>query len=285
MPTKFEVTKAVRASDLPAPARLVMFVLADVAETGTAEIPEQFTPSLKVLAGETGLNESTVKRHLNDLEAAGWVDRRRPTIDDARLKGERTRYRLTIPGRTQSPAEGAQEAHQGAESTQEGAQEAQAGAQKEPRSGRTERPNKEELNQDNLDQSEETSSAEPQPPREDVNRICNYLAEWIVKNGSRKPTITDKWRTEARLLIDKDGRPLDEIRQVIAWAQRDTFWKANVLSMPTLRQKYDQLRLAAERGDARASPPSTVRHIDDLTAEQRAARNPFATATRASEAS
>jgi hypothetical protein len=252
VPTKFEVTKAVRASDLPAPARLVMFVLADVAETGTAEIPEQFTPSLSVLARETGLNESTVKRHLKDLEAGSWVDRRRPTAEAARLRGERTRYRLTIPGCRESPALGAEEA-------QGGAQKAQGRAQKKPRAGRTPRPNKEEVNQDNLDQSEEPSAkkpkAKPEQPREDVDRVCNYLAEWIVKNGSKRPTITDKWRTEARLLIDKDGRAIEEIREVIAWSQRDDFWKSNILSMPTLRVKFDQLRLAATRpAAARASP-------------------------------
>lgn len=274
MPTKFEVTKAVRASDLPAPARLVMFVLADVAETGTAEIPEQFTPSLSVLGRETGLNESTVKRHLKALESDGWVERRRPTAEAARLRGERTRYRLNIPGRTESPALGAQKA--------------QGWAQEEPSPGRTQRPNKEEVNQDNQGQPKASSGKprkpKPEPPREDVDRICKYLVEWIVKNGSKRPSVTDTWRTEARLLIDKDGRPLDEIRQVIAWSQRDTFWKSNILSMPTLREKYDQLRLGADRGNASATPPtSNVRHIDDLTDDERAARNPFANSVRASD--
>ncbi|WP_433078934.1 helix-turn-helix domain-containing protein [Dactylosporangium sp. CA-052675] len=286
MPTKFEVTKAVRASKLVAPARLVMFVLADVAETGTAEIPEQFTPSLRVLASETGLNESTVKRHLNALEAEGWVERRRPTIDDARLKGERTRYRLTIPCGTAVRDQGAEVAPEGAGKAQEGAEVAPQGAES-AMAGRTPRPNKEEVNQQHNQGQSETSSAKPrrskpEPPREDVERICKYLAEWIVKNGSKRPTITDKWRTEARLLIDKDGRPLDEIRQVIAWSQRDGFWKSNILSMPTLREKYDQLRLASERPSA-SPPTSNVRHIDDLSADERAARNPFANSVRASD--
>jgi hypothetical protein len=86
-------------------------------------------------------------------------------------------------------------------------------------------------------------------PREDVDRICNYLAEWIVRNGSKRPTITQRWRTEARLLIDKDGKSLEEIQQVIRWCQRDSFWKANILSMPTLREKFDRLRLASERNE------------------------------------
>jgi hypothetical protein len=99
-----------------------------------------------------------------------------------------------------------------------------------------------------------TPAAPPDPApddqREDVDRICRYLAEWIVRNGSKKPTITKKWRDEARLLIDRDGRPLDEIREIIAWSQKNDFWKANIHSMPKLRQKYDQLRLQAQRATA-----------------------------------
>ncbi len=175
MPTKFEVTKAVRASDLPAPARLVMFVLADVAETGTAEIPEQFTPSLSVLGRETGLNESTVKRHLRALEAEGWVERRRPTVEAARLRGERTRYRLAIPGCTESPAHGA-------EGPQEGAQEAQGRAQKEPRAGRTQRPSKEEVNQVNQGQSE---ASPPEPFDEHQDTAQTIVGGWIDYCASR----------------------------------------------------------------------------------------------------
>jgi hypothetical protein len=94
---RWKVTKAVRASNLPAPARLVMLVLADVAEVGTAEIPEKFTPSLTVLANETGLARSTVASHLKDLEAAGWITRIRPATAKALARGERTRYQLSIP--------------------------------------------------------------------------------------------------------------------------------------------------------------------------------------------
>lgn len=229
MPTKFEVTKAVRASDLPAPARLVMFVLADVAETGTAEIPEQFTPSLKVLSLETGLNESTVKRHLNDLETAGWVDRRRPTIDDARLKGERTRYRLTIPGRTQSPAQGAQEAQQGAESTQEGAQEAQGRAQKEPRAGRTESPNKEELNQANQGQPK-TAPAEPFDAGQDTAQTI--VGAWIDYCSTRDVKLPKRLIGQYAKLIKEaldDGFEANKVKTALAAMLAD-----NVANRPSL---------------------------------------------------
>jgi hypothetical protein len=82
--------------------------------------------------------------------------------------------------------------------------------------------------------------------RPDVERLCERLQALIVANGS-KATITAKWRTEARLLLDRDKRPVDEVMRLIEWCQRDQFWKSNVLSMPTFRKQYDKLRLQAER--------------------------------------
>lgn len=97
MPSKWEVNKAVRASELASPSKLIMLVLSDISDAGTAEVPERYTPSLTVLSRETGLGRSTVAEHLNALEAAGWVERVRPDVTAARLLGERTGYKLLIP--------------------------------------------------------------------------------------------------------------------------------------------------------------------------------------------
>jgi len=240
---RWRVTKAVRRSDLPAPARLVMLTLADVAEVGTAEIPPQHTPSLAVLARETGLNESTVKRHLNALESAGWLVRTRPTIEAARLTGERTRYRLALPVGAESTVEGAQEAPVGA-------QEAQTGAQEEPSPGRTGRPKK----RSDPSQTTTRSKDHVEPDRPDVEKLCQHLADRMVGNGCKRPTITTKWRDAARLLLDRDGRTVEQVTRAIDWCQDDEFLKSNIHSMPKLREKYDQLRQAAQRTNGRASP-------------------------------
>ena len=81
------------------------------------------------------------------------------------------------------------------------------------------------------------------PPREDVEALCALLADLIEANGSKRPTITKRWRDAARLMLDSDGRALAEAERVIRWSQADGFWKTNILSMPKLREKYDQLRL------------------------------------------
>lgn len=88
---------------------------------------------------------------------------------------------------------------------------------------------------------------DPAPDRDDVERLCQHLADRIEQNGSKRPSITKSWRTAARLLLDKDGRTEDQVHGCIDWCQDSDFWRSNVLSMPKLREKYDTLRLQATR--------------------------------------
>lgn len=83
--------------------------------------------------------------------------------------------------------------------------------------------------------------------RQDVEDLCTHLRDRIVGNGA-KATITAKWRTDARLLLDRDHRPLAEAHRLIDWCQQDPFWRSNILSLPKFRAKYDQLRLRATPG-------------------------------------
>jgi hypothetical protein len=83
--------------------------------------------------------------------------------------------------------------------------------------------------------------------RPDVERLCQHLSDRIVDNGTPRPEISKRWRDAARLMLDKEGRTEEQVHAAIDWCQSDGFWKANILSMPKLREKYDQLRLAAQR--------------------------------------
>jgi hypothetical protein len=113
----------------------------------------------------------------------------------------------------------------------------------------------------------ETSDAKPGVVREDVERLCTHLADRIEANGSKRPAINKKWRDSARLLMDADGKSEQQVRNMIDWSQSDRFWRGVILSMPKLREKYDQMRLQAE-GQPRASPggqrysPSSGAHVD-----------------------
>ena len=166
------------------------------------------------------------------------------------MRGERTRYRLAIP-------EGAQHTHVGAQEAQEGAQEAQTqGAESAP-PGRTQRPKEEP----DLDQMKDRSKASEIPPRLDVERICQHLADWIEKNGSKRPKIAKRWRDAGRLMLDADGRTVEQVLKAIDWCQNDEFWRGNILSMPKLREKYEQLRLQAQRERAGPKPSTTDQRV------------------------
>lgn len=102
--------------------------------------------------------------------------------------------------------------------------------------------------------------------RQDVDQLCDYFADAIVANGARRPNIATKaWRDPCRLMLDRDGRTPEEIRGAIRWSQAHEFWRSNVLSMSKLREKYDTLRLQAER----SNQPTPIRNFrqeatDDL---------------------
>lgn len=96
-------------------------------------------------------------------------------------------------------------------------------------------------------------SSSAMPPREDVESICVRLHDRIVANGS-KANVGDSWRNEARLLLDRDGRDVEEVLELIDWCQADGFWKSNILSMSKFRQQYDKLRLRRESERPSARP-------------------------------
>jgi hypothetical protein len=103
----------------------------------------------------------------------------------------------------------------------------------------------------------------PETPRPDIEGICQHLADSIAANGSKRPEITKRWRDAARLMLDRDGRTEQEIHGAIDWCQADEFWRANVLSLPTLRDKYDQLRLQAQRRSGSTSRNEEWRAMQD----------------------
>lgn len=94
--------------------------------------------------------------------------------------------------------------------------------------------------------------------RADIDALCDRLAKLIIDNGSKPPTIGKAWRDAARLMLDKDGRDFDKAMRLIEWSQAHQFWKSNILSMPTFREKYDQLRLQANEQWERSHSDGTV---------------------------
>lgn len=127
---------------------------------------------------------------------------------------------------------------------------------------------KEESGADAPDAAKSTQLALVSEKRPDVERICVHLAEQIEARGSKRPAVTARWRNEARLLMDRDGRTEEQVHACIRWLftsdHRDAkFWRTNVRSMPKLRSEYDRLRELADTrptviGGARAQAQSDL---------------------------
>ncbi|XLP21942.1 Replication protein O [Bacillus toyonensis] len=66
----------------------------------------------------------------------------------------------------------------------------------------------------------------------DMN-AAKYLFEKIKENNpkQKEPSAFDSWANEVRLMRERDKRDLQEIKDVIDWCQKDSFWKSNILSV------------------------------------------------------
>jgi len=97
--------------------------------------------------------------------------------------------------------------------------------------------------------SSEIADATPRPDdlRPEVEAILDYLEAGIAANDAKVPVRGKKARTAIRLMLDRDGRTPDQIHTAIEYATTNEFWRSNILSAPKLREKFDQLRLQAQR--------------------------------------
>lgn len=247
MSTRREVEQAVLFSGLEPGARLVMLALLTKADYGTAVIPEEHSPSLSTLAGMTGFSRSSVAKWLNVLESGGWVTRDRP---EKRTRDERTRYALhavSSPESGSADSGGPESVPPKPDTAGGGGSDSGSPDSGSPRSGHAPKKSSSTKNSSSKRPSRRRTE---EPPRVDVEAICKHLADKIEANGSKRPTITNEWRQQARLLLDEERPDPTDVAQIIAlidWCQSDDFWQSNVLSMPTFRKQYDRMRLKARK--------------------------------------
>lgn len=110
--SRWDFERAVLASDLPAPRRLILLALAVRADADTCRIPDEYSPSHARIADDTGLSRRTVVDHLAALETGGWVHITRPDAKRQRAEKLTNQYRLRIPKNAQpAPGELVQELH------------------------------------------------------------------------------------------------------------------------------------------------------------------------------
>ena len=108
-------------------------------------------------------------------------------------------------------------------------------------------------------EEQEQKKPPPSPPpvetpiRDDVSALCTKLRDMMIANGCRPPTITNKWRDEARRLLDLDKVPFEHAIRGIEWSQRHPFWSSNIQSMSTFRKQFDRMRLQADKEKGRSN--------------------------------
>jgi len=214
--------------------KAVLVALADNADDNGVCWPGQ-----EFVAAKTELTERTIRNAVKQLEADGFLSREAQFVNGLRSG---TRYFLTFAERDSGRPEADSD-------------------RPERDSGPTgnKRPNRPE--RDSAKPSNTEPSSEPSTSTSAIFGIADaplshLLAALIAQNGSRRPQVGKRWADAERLLLERDKRDRSEAERLIRWCQRDEFWRANVLSMPKFREKYDTLRLQAKRGGAGLESPN-----------------------------
>ena len=84
--------------------------------------------------------------------------------------------------------------------------------------------------------------------------------ESVVPNP--KPCNLEKWAADIRIMREQDDRTTESLRAVFPWANRDEFWRLNILSPAKLRKQFDQL--SAKMG---AQPNGRPKNQSERTVE------------------
>ncbi|MDQ0275739.1 hypothetical protein QO003_000042 [Arthrobacter silviterrae] len=91
--------------------------------------------------------------------------------------------------------------------------------------------------------------------RPDVQAVIDCMSECLTANDVRFK-VGKGWHESARLLIDRDKYTVQQITWLIRWATADSFWKANILSLPKFRAQFEQLKIKS-KSQYEAGKPET----------------------------
>jgi len=91
------------------------------------------------------------------------------------------------------------------------------------------------------------------------------FAEWVyslvikVAPSSKRPNFKS-WADVIRLMREQDNLTHQDISDVFAWANSDSFWKTNILGVTKLRKQFPQLQ-AKMKGAANERPENNVKKL------------------------
>lgn len=107
------------------------------------------------------------------------------------------------------------------------------------------------------EKEKESSCSEKLPNKQEISKSAKkYVFEEIDMRFSRsvfakirailpnyrEPNF-EAWANEARLMRERDKRDLTEAWNLFLWANKDSFWCSNILSVSKLREQWDVLQI------------------------------------------
>ncbi len=121
---------------------------------------------------------------------------------------------------------------------------------------------------------ESPEEPKPEPPecRAFVEEFSRLVAGAHPRTKPPSDAILRAWATEARRMVELDGRTIPEMSELAAWLFEDdgddaAFWRANVLAVPKFRKQFDQLQAHRARGKR----PKRLSFDDEQSAARRRA--------------
>lgn len=100
------------------------------------------------------------------------------------------------------------------------------------------------IEEDHLEEYKKGANKSPMPSA-DAEALCDFF---ISKMKEKKPDIKvyrERWLLDVDRMLRLDGRSKEIIQRLIEWTQTDEkWWRANLLSMESLRKNYDKIELA-----------------------------------------
>jgi len=79
--------------------------------------------------------------------------------------------------------------------------------------------------------------------KDDFSLAEKMYESLLVINPKHKAPNLENWANSIRLLREVDNRTLSEISKTWEWANKDSFWRTNILSPDKLRKQMDKLTL------------------------------------------
>ncbi|NLY00956.1 MAG: helix-turn-helix domain-containing protein [Rhodopirellula sp.] len=196
-------------------------------------------PSIPRIAGLCGCKDRSVQMAIRRLAEMGLV-----TVTPVRNKRGQTSNVYTRPpmNPVKSDAPG-------------GATECTGGAQPDAPGGRNQmhpegRPNEE----DPRKETQGTKKTSPNKFGDDDLALASFMVEVVsrIQKPAKEPNV-ENWADTIRLMRERDGRTIEQIRELFIWANEHHFWKANIRSPEKLREQWDRLTIQKQEGNGHAN--------------------------------